>query len=367
MDIKESVKDYYGKRLNGSDDLQTDVCKTQSCNMVKTSPSTREALELCNEEVVKRYFGCGLVFPECLDGCRILDLGSGSGRDCYVLSKLVGEEGFITGVDMTPEQLDIANKYKDYHAKKFGYSKSNTEFLMGDIENLQKAGVKDDSYDIVVSNCVVNLTTDKRAVLQETWRVLKDGGEVYFSDIYADRVLSEELRQHQALWGECIAGALWWRELVDLCKDIGFSGPYLVVSNKTTVESEELRKVLGKNSFVSATYRLIKSPRHDNSDQIFEATYKGTLPDHEKEFVFDVYTTFKTGQQQSVDAAVANILRISRYSKHFDLSNESTKRSEPGRDAYQTADPFIWLKTDGGTEMSCCPSSKKASSEKPCC
>ncbi|XP_032240641.1 arsenite methyltransferase isoform X2 [Nematostella vectensis] len=273
MDLKECVKDFYGKHLKSAEDLQADVCKTRACNM---APNVREALKFCHEEVIQRYFGCGSVFPECLEECRVLDLGCGSGRDCFILSKLVGEKGFVTGVDMTPEQVDIANKYKDFHAKAFGHNKPNTEFIMGDIENLKEAGVTSNSYDVVVSNCVVNLTSDKKSVLEEAWRVLKEGGEVYFSDMYADRAVSDEARKNKALWGEGFAGALVWRDLVKLCKDIGFSGPYLVASNKIICQSAELRKILGDEAqFVSATYRLIKSPRQYNSDVALQATYKG--------------------------------------------------------------------------------------------
>lgn len=99
------VKEYYGKTLKKSQDLQTDACCTDD-NMPRY---IKKALADVHDEVMARYYGCGLVAPELLEGMRILDLGSGSGRDCYVLSRLVGENGQIVGVDMTPEQLEIAN------------------------------------------------------------------------------------------------------------------------------------------------------------------------------------------------------------------------------------------------------------------
>ena len=101
-------------------------------------------MELC------RYYGCGLIVPECLEGMKIVDLGSGAGQDCYVLSKLVGETGHVTGVDMTDEQLEVARKYQQYHAEKFGFGKPNTEFVKGYIEHLGEAGLKDNQFDLIV-------------------------------------------------------------------------------------------------------------------------------------------------------------------------------------------------------------------------
>ncbi|XP_031570586.1 arsenite methyltransferase-like isoform X2 [Actinia tenebrosa] len=335
--IKESVKEYYGKRLKTTEDLQTNVC-TQPCG--KIPQHVKDALKMCHDEVISKYYGCGLVFPEVLEGTNVLDLGSGSGRDCFVLSKMVGEKGHVVGVDMTQEQIDVANKYHDYHAEKFGYSKPNTQFILGDIENLGEAGIKDGSVDVIVSNCVVNLTSNKKSVLQESFRVLKEGGELYFSDVYADRHLSDDIRKHEVLWGECIAGALWWRELVDLCKEVGLSGPYLVDGNKTVVEKEELKKVLGDAAFVSATYRLFKVPRLDDNEDGFEATYKGSIEGFPEKYKFDVFHTFETGKPQDISANMADILRQSRYASHFDVTSSSSAPKEPVRDAYAIADPF---------------------------
>ena len=97
-----------------------------------------------------RYYDCGLIVPECLEGMKILDLGSGAGQDCYVLSRLVGEEGHVTGIDMTDEQLEVARKYQQYHADKFGFSKPNTDFVKGYIESLGAAGLEDNQFDLIV-------------------------------------------------------------------------------------------------------------------------------------------------------------------------------------------------------------------------
>jgi len=197
--MREEVKDYYGKTLQGSDDLQTDACCTDT-NMPRF---VKSALANIHDEVLTRYYGCGLVAPEKLKGARILDLGSGSGRDCYVLAQLVGEDGYVVGVDMTDEQLDVANRHIDFHADKFGFKASNVEFRKGYLESLEDLGLEENSFDIIVSNCVINLCQDKEAVLKQAYKLLKPGGEIYFSDVYSDRRVPEELINDPILYGEC--------------------------------------------------------------------------------------------------------------------------------------------------------------------
>lgn len=151
----------------GTDDLQTNAC--------------------CIDDVMTRYYGCGLVTPELLNGCHVLDLGCGAGRDRYAIGQMVGENGFVTGVDMADEQLAVANQHSEYHREKFGYAKANTKFLKGYIEKLDELNIADNSIDVVVSNCVINLSPDKYAVLKEIFRMLKPSGEIYFSDVYAEK------------------------------------------------------------------------------------------------------------------------------------------------------------------------------------
>lgn len=131
--MQESVRDYYGKTLSSSDDLQTNACCDQA------PPGwLKPILASLHDEVISRYYGCGLVAPAQPEGARILDLGCGSGRDVYVLSALAGEQGEVVGVDMTPEQLAVARRHQDFHRDAFGYARSNATFLEGEIEWLDR-------------------------------------------------------------------------------------------------------------------------------------------------------------------------------------------------------------------------------------
>nr|XP_040042491.1 arsenite methyltransferase isoform X1 [Gasterosteus aculeatus aculeatus] len=335
------VKDYYGKVLKKSADLMSNACVTPA----KSVPAfIRRALEKVHPEVTDRYYGCGLVVPECLEGCRVLDLGSGSGRDCYMLSQLVGETGHVTGIDMTEDQLDVARTYVDHHAKEFGYKESNVSFVQGYIEALTEAGLEKNSFDIIMcevnyslcficfcfvtkeiklkalifchsSNCVVNLSPDKKRVLAEAYSVLKDGGELYFSDVYSSGRLTEEIKNHKVLWGECLGGALWWKDLLQLAEEVGFSPPRLVTASVITVDNKELQDILGDFKFVSATYRLFKVPKGNTKPS--QVIYNGSITGVEDSFQFDCQYTFKVDNVVEVDGEVATILTQSRFMDDF--------------------------------------------------
>nr|XP_020498468.1 arsenite methyltransferase [Labrus bergylta] len=310
--IHVDVKDYYGKVLKNTSDLKTNACVAPA----KPIPAfIRQALKKVHPEVIARYYGCGLVVPECLEDCRILDLGCGSGRDCYMLGDLVGEKGHVIGIDMTEDQLEVARTYVDYHTKEFGYKKPNVSFVQGYIEALTEAGLEKSSFDIIISNCVVNLSPDKRRVLAEAYSVLKDGGELYFSDVYSSERVTEEIKNHKVLWGECIGGALWWKDLLQLAEEVGFSPPRLVTASVITVDNKELQQILGDYKFVSATYRLFKVPK--GNAKSCQVIYNGNITGVEDRFEFDCQHTFKVGEVVEVDAELATILTHSRFKEDF--------------------------------------------------
>lgn len=146
-DTRKGVSEYYGETLQRTSDLKTAACLSPA---ERPSLEVRRALAKVHDEVHERYYGCGLVVPEVLRGCSVLDLGCGAGRDVYVLSQMVGAEGAVAGVDMTPAQLAVARKHVDYHTKAFGYDKPNVSFVEGTLEELDTLGLTPGSYDVAV-------------------------------------------------------------------------------------------------------------------------------------------------------------------------------------------------------------------------
>ena len=186
----ESVRTYYGEVLQSTKDLKTSAC----CTAEALPPWQRAIVDEIHPEVVDRFYGCGSPIPLALAGATVLDLGCGTGRDCFMLAKLVGERGRVIGVDMTDAQLEVARRHERYHAEKFGYAQPNTRFLQGYIEDLAGAGIESASVDLVVSNCVLNLSPDKPRVWREIARVLKPGGRVAVSDLALLRPLPDSIK-----------------------------------------------------------------------------------------------------------------------------------------------------------------------------
>jgi len=313
----QEVKEYYGKELQKSEDLKTNAC----CTMTKPPKHILEALNQVAGEVQAKYYGCGLTIPSHVHGLRILDLGSGSGRDCYIASKLVGETGSVVGIDMTDEQLAVAKAHLDYHRDQFGYKNSNVEFLKGNIEKLDELDLEKGSFDVIISNCVINLATDKQKVLKDAYNLLKPGGEMYFSDVYSDRRIPTSLQQDKMLWGECLSGALYWNDFLRMAKQAGFTDPRAVEDKPITIENQEVEELVGDIKFYSVTYRLwkIEGLESDCEDYGQAVSYKGGIPEELLSFKLDDHHVFPKGKILPVCGNTYNMLQETRFKNYFDF------------------------------------------------
>jgi SAM-dependent methyltransferase len=307
------VKDYYGKQLQSSADLKTTAC----CDTSAMPDWLKPLLANIHPEVLSRYYGCGLVCPPLLEGCRVLDLGSGSGRDVYALAQLVGAEGEVVGVDMTDEQLAVAESHREWHSERFGFA--NVRFIKGYIEKLHELDLEPGSFDVIVSNCVVNLSPDKAAVLSGIQRLLKPGGEFYFSDVYADRRVPKALRDDSVLYGECLGGALYWNDFLSLAKGAGFADPRLVEDRPLEVTDKSLAAQIGNLQFFSATYRLFKLDGLESACEDYGqgVIYHGTIAHSPLCFVLDKHHAIETGRIFPVCGNTWRMLQDSRFAEHF--------------------------------------------------
>ncbi|MDX1743218.1 MAG: methyltransferase domain-containing protein [Ruegeria sp.] len=318
----ESVQNYYGEVLQSSSDLQTNAC----CTPDAMPDHLKQVLSKLHDEVLTRYYGCGLIAPLDLAGMSILDLGCGAGRDVYALSAMVGETGRLVGVDMTPEQLDVARAHQDYHANAFGYAASNVEFHHGYIEKLDELDLEPGSFDIIVSNCVINLATDKEAVLRGAHRLLKNGGEMYFSDVYADRRVPKAMAEDEMLYGECLSGALYLNDFLSIARRAGFGDPRRVTHRPLTIENPVLEARVAPLKFQSATYRLFKLPNLEPACEDYgqAVIYKGTIPNAPHHFELDDHHAMETGKVFPVCGNTWMMLKDTRFAQHFEFIGDFT-------------------------------------------
>jgi arsenite methyltransferase len=313
----EVVKDYYGKVLKGSKDLKTSAC----CDGGGVPAYLEPLLANVHPEVTAKYYGCGIVVPAALEGRRVLDLGSGSGRDVYLIAQLVGQAGEVVGVDMTDEQLATANSHIDWHMQRFGYERANVRFLKGYLETLDALDLKPASFDVVVSNCVINLCVDKLAVLRGAFDLLKPGGELYFADVYCDRRLPDHVRADPLLYGECLGGALYWNDFIPMAKRAGFHDPRLVTSRPIEIANEPMRRKLGQAKFFSATYRLFKLDGLETACEDYgqAVVYKGGVAEQPEAFDLDGHHLIERGKVFPVCGNTWRMLADTRFAPHFDF------------------------------------------------
>lgn len=321
MDQKDLIKDYYGKVLSHKNDL-----KTTACCVGETIPlHIRKLVSMVHDDVSSRFYGCGVPIPPALENCTVLDLGSGTGRDCFVLSKMVGDNGKVIGIDMTDEQINTAIQYVDYHKDVFGLKNKNVEFKKGFIECLDDAGIEDNSVDLVVSNCVINLSPDKEKVFAEIFRVLKPGGELYFSDVYSDRRLPTEFSQDKILLGECLGGALYTEDLRRLLFQNGCQDMRLMGNAEIAITNPEVKAKTGEAKFYSITVRAFKLPLEDKCEDYGQvATYKGTITDFEHAFTLDDHHHFIKNKPMLVCSNTADMLTQTRFAKHFQVTGDKS-------------------------------------------
>lgn len=314
---KEAVQEYYGKTLQQSSDLATNAC----CTVVEYPQNIKKVLGQIHDEVMAKYYGCGLTIPHDIKGLKMLDLGSGSGRDCYLASHLVGEEGFVTGVDMTDEQLDVANRHIDYHTEKFNFKKPNVQFLKGHIEELDKLDLKPGSMDLIISNCVINLSLNKKKVLKDCYELLSEGGEMYFSDVYVNRRIPAEVGQDPVIYGECLGGALYWNDFENFAREVGFADPRVVEAAPITIENKDIQKKLEGYEFYSVTYRLFKIAElePDCEDYGQAVIYKGGIENAELSFTMDNGHVFEKGKVEPVCGNSFLMLQKTRFAKYFEF------------------------------------------------
>lgn len=344
--IRAGVRDYYGQVLRTKDDLKTGAC----CATEALPEWLRGPLANIHEEILAKSYGCGSPIPFALEGCTVLDLGCGTGRDCYLLSQLVGPTGQVIGVDMTPEQLEVARRHVGEHMVRFGYRAPNVTFRQSYIEDLGAAGIADDSIDVVVSNCAINLSADKESVFREIFRVLKPGGELYFADVFAGRRIPEALRTDKLMIGECLGGALYVEDFRRMLARLGRCDYRIAGKSRLALKDAEIVQKAGMVEFYSMTVRTFKCDFEDICENYgHSARYLGSIPHCPHVFELDDHHRFETGLPVPICGNTARMLSETRYAAHFRIDGDFSTHYGPF--ACAPAPAVEQTKSGGG---SCC-------------
>jgi len=236
--IHDAVREHYAERIKSAtlsaeqSKGNASCCGSDNCCSTDSNLYPVELLATLPEGESAVSYGCGdpITLASLQPGQTVLDLGSGAGIDCFFAAKKVGETGHVIGIDMTPEMIERATA----SAKRLNIS--NVEFRQGYIEELP---VDSNTVDVIISNCVINLSPDKSKVFAETFRVLKSGGKLAVSDIVTDGLLPDEVKQSLSAWAGCVAGAIEASEYISMMEAVGFTNIEIkpVYFDKATIDS----------------------------------------------------------------------------------------------------------------------------------
>jgi arsenite methyltransferase len=210
--IHEVVREHYAERIKNN----ASCCGASDCCSAESSLYPADLLSTLPDGESTVSYGCGdpITLASLQPGQTVLDLGSGAGLDCFFAAKKVGETGHVIGVDMTPEMIERARS----SAKRLDIQ--NVEFRQGYLEDLP---VESNTVDVIISNCVINLSPDKSKVFGESFRVLRPGGKLAVSDIVTDGPLPESIKQSLSAWAGCVAGAIEAEDYIGMMKAVGFT------------------------------------------------------------------------------------------------------------------------------------------------
>jgi len=234
-EVKSFVKNRYSQiAKNGASCCSPSKCGTSLIEQTKLIGYSEEEIKSAPKES-NMGLGCGnpVALAGLEEGETVLDLGSGGGIDVFLASKKVGHKGRVIGVDMTKEMIERSRQT----AKKYGYN--NVEFKLGEIEDLS---VEDNSIDVIISNCVINLSPDKKKVFKEAYRVLRPSGRMLISDIVTEGKLPLKIRKNPDAWAACIAGAMDKKEYLRTIEGAGFKKVNIVSESNYDFDISEKLK-----------------------------------------------------------------------------------------------------------------------------
>ena len=313
--LRQLLQEFYGRAIAKTDDLETNAC----CD-VNTMQAHQNVVPFIPESAREKYLGCGSPLPDDLPtmkGLTAVDLGSGSGVDAMILRFYLGPEGKMIGLDMTEEQLDIARKSGAEFMDRLHYDPESLKFEKDFIETADS--IPDNSVDLVISNCVINLSPRKDLVFKNIYRMLKPGGEFFISDIVADRRV--DMADDDILVAECLGLAPYIHDAHDLMEYAGFPD-VRVFSQRLLPDNPRVLERGDGVKFYSVIWRGYKLENMDRRCEDFGqvAIYKGNLPSSPAHFQLDEGHIFENGRPLPVCRNTARMLSETRLKEYFNVT-----------------------------------------------
>ncbi|MEM2988118.1 MAG: arsenite methyltransferase [Candidatus Bathyarchaeia archaeon] len=223
LETKEFLKRWYAEVAKGKS-----CCNVSETNSLKNVGYVKSQIKNVPETVANSFCGCGnpVLLADLRKGETVLDLGTGGGLDCFLAAEKVGREGKVIGIDLTEEMVKLAKK----NATKLGVE--NVLFQLGDMEKLP---VEDETVDVIISNCVINLALNKQQVFNEAYRVLKHGGRLVISDVVTEKRLPKRLEKSFEAYAACVGGALREKEYIQKIRQAGFRNIEILGKRKAQI------------------------------------------------------------------------------------------------------------------------------------
>jgi arsenite methyltransferase len=307
-------------------------CNTFGCGCATDPlhPLMENTLKEMIPELLDTSHGSVSPLPADLEGCVVLDLGCGNGRNVFAASRLVGVKGRVIGVDMRDDLLSLAKKHLPGQMKKFGFKKPNVEFIKGFPEDLRSLGIADNSIDVVVTNEIINISNDKRAVFAEIFRVLKPGGELCFTAVLADRRLPASLSKDSCVQRAGLAGAMYSEDFRRLLRETGWHDYRHVSKQPVCLYKPGAADKVGLAGFTYRLVRTFKLPLEDICEDYGQvAVYKGTMPGFPDAFPLDDHHLFIKDKPMLVCGNSGAMVEDTRFGKHFAITGDKSVHFGP--------------------------------------
>ncbi len=293
-------------------------------------PGMGDVLREMHPELLDAPHGSCSPLPPDLEGRVILDLGCGNGLTAFAAARLAGPTGRVIGIDMRDQLLKVAQERLPEHMVKCGCKEANVHFMKGYPEDLRSLGIEDNSIDVVVTNEIINISTDKRAIFSEIFRVLKPGGELCFTTVLADRRLPLRLADDSCVLRAGFARAMYSEDFRRLLRDIGCNDYRNISRQPVPLRKPGAANKVGLAGFTYRVVRTFKLPLEDICEDYGQvAVYKGTMPGFPDAFPLDDHHLFIKDKPMLVCGNSGAMVEETRFGRHFVVTGDKSVHYGP--------------------------------------